>query len=444
MLARMGKVAALSSSTRHRSDGEYNRKRQLRQQTDQQMMARRKARVQAARSSLGSPESDASRLLRHAHQYGHAVSKMNRARIGKPNTIKRINRYPNPEPRRKSEKSLMVFEEGGQRKTGNKSNGSQPNPGPGQGPEDHQDGSVDPSKAGWGVMYRYQAIKLEKEAQQDKVQARIVRNELKAYLDDQVKRKESYFVNKEEERVFWRTKNKRDHKDWKQSTKKIQQEYLAKNLDIKKARQVQLDELNARRMKEKILLKEEDDTMLVRQKREKKRAARDKIKKLKQQEIAIARVKVENEKAQAHKAKLIQDKWAYEAKLDKEYKEILDKQERKRGELVAEIKRKQDGLETIGLEAGATMAEQLAQDAARAKRDQLELRKREDVKAAAVIAKKTRMKNEMIKSIDEAILLKEANRKKRAIEEARFAAKLKRLNDIELDKLDHVDDGREA
>ena len=54
------------------------------------------------------------------------------------------------------------------------------------------------------------------------------------------------------------------------------------------------------------------------------------------------------------------------------------------------------------------------------------------------------MKNEMIKSIDEAILLKEKMRQQRAIEDAKFAAKLKRLNNIELDKLDHADDGREA
>ena len=58
--------------------------------------------------------------------------------------------------------------------------------------------------------------------------------------------------------------------------------------------------------------------------------------------------------------------------------------------------------------------------------------------------KKLRMKNEMIKSIDEAILLKEKMRQQRAIEDAKFAAKLKRLNNIELDKLDHADDGREA
>jgi hypothetical protein len=50
----------------------------------------------------------------------------------------------------------------------------------------------------------------------------------------------------------------------------------------------------------------------------------------------------------------------------------------------------------------------------------------------------------MMKSIDEAIKLKEQLRQKRAIEDAKFAAKLKRLNNIELDKLDHADDGREA
>jgi len=191
-------------------------------------------------------------------------------------------------------------------------------------------------------------------------------------------------------------------------------------------------------------LKEEDDRMLARQKREKIRASRAKQQKIKEQELALMRVKVENERVLKEKQKLKEDKWAEEARLDAEWKEILDKQERARGERLAEIKKKQQGLETIGLQAQQSMAEQLAADEARAKRHQLELQRKEHEKAAAVIAKKEKMKNDMMKSIDEAIKLKEQLRQKRAIEDAKFAAKLKRLNNIELDKLDHADDGREA
>merc|ERR1711865_584190 len=143
--------------------------------------------------------------------------------------------------------------------------------------------------------------------------------ELKEYLDNQVTRKNKYFVNKKEETAYWKKKNIDMHAEWKQSIKLDQKKVLAKNLEIKKARQIQLDQLEARRMKERMILKKEDNVMMSRQKKEKQRVAREKIKKLKQQEISLARVKVENEKAQAHKAKLIQEKWAYEARLDKEY-----------------------------------------------------------------------------------------------------------------------------
>ena len=104
MISRMGKIAALSAVKRSNGEQKYNQKRALRKEVDNQMLQRRRARVQAARSTLGSPESEAQRLLRHAHQYGEAVSKMNRSRIGKPNRMKRINRHPNPEPKRKQEK----------------------------------------------------------------------------------------------------------------------------------------------------------------------------------------------------------------------------------------------------------------------------------------------------------------------------------------------------
>ena len=293
-------------------------------------------------------------------------------------------------------------------------------------------------------MYRYQAIKMGKEAEEDKKKKQEEKLKLKAYLDNQVKTKEVYFTNKAQDKAYWLKKNNKDTQEWKSSTKKIQRNLLAKNLDIKKARQVQLDELNNRRMKEKMILKEEDDQMMARQRREKKRAARQKQLKLKQQEAALQAVKVENERVLKEKEKVLEEKWKEEARLDAEWKEILDKQERKRNAMYDDIKKKMGGLETIGLAVGATMAEQLAEDDRRAKRDQMVLRKREDDKAAAVIAKKLRMKNEMIKSIDEAILLKEKMRQQRAIEDAKFAAKLKRLNNIELDKLDHADDGREA
>jgi hypothetical protein len=437
MISRMGKIAALSAVKRSNGEQKYNQKRALRKEVDNQMLQRRRARVQAARSTLGSPESEAQRLLRHAHQYGEAVSKMNRSRIGKPNRMKRINRHPNPEPKRKQEKSLVTYED--ERKSNNNSRSSGGKNEPTKATE-----SGDSTKGGWGDMYRYQAIKLEKEAQEEKLRKLKARKEMKAYLDDQVKRKEAYFVNKEKDKAYWLKKNNDDAKTWKTTLKQEKRSLLGKNLEIKKAREIQLKELHDRRMKEQIILKEEDDRMLARQKREKIRAARAKQQKIKEQELALMRVKVENERVLKEKQKLKEDKWAEEARLDAEWKEILDKQERARGERLAEIKKKQQGLETIGLQAQQSMAEQLAADEARAKRHQLELQRKEDEKAAAVIAKKEKMKNDMMKSIDEAIKLKEQLRQKRAIVDAKFAAKLKRLNNIELDKLDHADDGREA
>ena len=457
MIARLAKQAASSSSKRISGDSEYEKKRQLKQKADEKLIARRRARVHAARNSLSSPETDASKLLRHAHQYGAAVSKMNREKIGNPNKIKRMNRYPNPEPKRRQKKSLIEFQDnkGGRRSRGSNgshkgqesrsSNHAAAGEGEGEGEgKDKEKNAGDASQQGWGVMYRYQAAKLQKENEAGKRKEMKTRREMKEYLDKQVTRKGEYFVNKREETIHWKLKNTNDHAEWKQSIKSDKRRMLEKNLEIKKAREVQLKELEDRRMKERIALKEEDDQMMSRQRREKKRAAREKVKQRKEQDLALERVKIENQRVLGEKAKLVDAKWAEEAALDKQWKEILDKQERTRGARLEELKKKQESLYTIGLAQGSKMADLLAADEARAKRHQSALKNKEDEKAAAVEAKKKKMKQDMLTSLHEACALKEEVRIKQARHDAAFAAKLKKLNDIELDRMDHVDDGREA
>jgi MFS superfamily sulfate permease-like transporter len=124
-------------------------------------------------------------------------------------------------------------------------------------------------------MYRYQAIQMKKEQQDEKVQALKTRNELKEYLDNQVARKNKYFVKKKEETAYWKKKNIDKHAEWKQSIKSDQKKVLAKNLEIKKAHQIQLDQLEARRMKERMILKKEDNVMMSRQIKEKQRVAKE-------------------------------------------------------------------------------------------------------------------------------------------------------------------------
>ena len=456
MIARLAKQAASSSSKRISGDSEYEKKRQLKQKADEKLIARRRARVHAARNSLSSPETDATKLLRHAHQYGAAVSKMNREKIGNPNKIKRMNRYPNPEPKRRQEKSLIEFQDnkGGRRSRGSggshkgqesrSSNHAAAAAEEKEKEKDKEKNASDASQQGWGVMYRYQAAKLQKENEAEKRKERKTRREMKEYLDKQVKRKEEYFVNKRNETIHWKLKNTNDHADWKQSIKSDKRRTLGKNLEIKKAREVQLKELEDRRMKERIALKEEDDRMMSRQRREKKRAAREKVKQRKEQDLALERVKIENQRVLREKAKVLDATWAEEAALDKQWKEILDKQERTRGARLEELKKKQESLYTIGLAQGSKMADLLAADEARAKRHQSALKKKEDEKAAAVEAKKKKMKQDMLTSLHEACALKEEVRIKQARHDAAFAAKLKKLNDIELDRMDHIDDGREA
>ena len=179
--------------------------------------------------------------------------------------------------------------------------------------------------------------------------------------------------------------------------------------------------------------------MMERQSKEKARLAREKRARIIEQQAALDRVKEENLVTLAKKEAAKKKQWEEDARLDAQWKEILDKQEKDRADRLEELYRKQQGLVKIGQIAAETNANNDAEIEARIKRHQDELAAKEDAKAAARAARAKKMKVDMLKSINEAIQLKEQIRKKQAVDDLKFAQRFisesnQALNDADEEK----------
>ena len=135
---------------------------------------------------------------------------------------------------------------------------------------------------------------------------------------------------------------------------------------------------------------------------EKEEKRRDLLRKQKQLEI----VKKENAQILIMREKQKKQMWEEEARIDAQWKEILDKQERAREKRLADLYARQHKLVAIGKKTQNNEAAELAAEEARNKRHRDAEAKRRDDKEKAAIAKKERMKREMMASIDNAIIRK--------------------------------------
>lgn len=440
--------SANAATMRSASDAEYAKKRIAKETADRQALERRRARVQAAKKVL-QKESTSSSILRHAHQYGAAVSKMNKAKLMQSNKFRKVNRYPNPVPKHDQLKKKNRHARSAGHLGASKSRERNGRTGGDSAVSNIQKeverierikemkkARAQGANNGWGMMSKYAAAKLQAEKQAQHQRNTFSKMEMKAYLDQQVARKQKIFTDMAEEKVFWRKKNMEDTKKWREEEKSNKAKLLAKNLEIKQARQVQLAHLEKRRREQARILKQEDDRMMARQKREKQRVARERRAKIIAQQEGLDRVKEENIIFQEKKREQQRKQWEEDARLDAQWKEILDKQERERQLRLEDLYRKQQGLVKIGLQAAKSNADLLAADAARAKRHQDELTRKEDERAAARKNKAERMKAEMLKSLNDAVKFKEDLQRKQALADAEFARRFISENNRELNKAD--------
>eukprot|EP00946_MAST-07B_sp_MAST-7B-sp1_P002566 g2566.t1 len=460
MLKNWAMRSANAAAIRSAGDAEYARKRAEKERSEKKAAERRRARVQAARTATLIVGSEQQTILRHAHQYGAAVSKMNRAKLGKPNRMRKINRFPNPVPVSKrggAKKKMMKRAKGHHRAGGSRSDGQLSIKQGQTGTVVSAGSSVEQeirrlenakqrkraqqleANNGWGMMSKYAAARLDAEKKAERDQRRLARTEMKAYLDKQVMKKQKYFTDLAAEKKYWLKKNNEDQQKWREDEKREKEKILLKNLEIKRAREAQLAELESRRRREELILKQEDDRMMERQRKEKARLAREKRARIIEQQAALDRVKEENLVTLAKKEAAKKKQWEEDARLDAQWKEILDKQEKDRADRLEELYRKQQGLVKIGQIAAETNANNDAEIEARIKRHQDELAAKEDAKAAARAARAKKMKVDMLKSINEAIQLKEQIRKKQAVDDLKFAQRFisesnQALNDADEEK----------
>ena len=354
MLKNWAMRSANAAAIRSAGDAEYARKRAEKERSEKKAAERRRARVQAARTATLIVGSEQQTILRHAHQYGAAVSKMNRAKLGKPNRMRKINRFPNPVPvsKRGGAKKKMMKRAKGHHRAGRSRSDGQLSIKQGQtgnvvsagSSVEHEIRRLENAKQrkraqqleannGWGMMSKYAAARLDAEKKAERDQRRLARTEMKAYLDKQVMKKQKYFTDLAAEKKYWLKKNNEDQQKWREDEKREKEKILLKNLEIKRAREAQLAELESRRRRE-LILKQEDDRMMERQRKKSTPCSR------KEQGsstgAALDRVKEENLITLAKKEAAKKKQWE-DARLDAQWKEILDKQEKDRADRLEEL-----------------------------------------------------------------------------------------------------------
>ena len=404
MLQICAKNAAQASMRRRSGEDKVARKKKIMDSMHAKELARKHARARKIRHDRINGEvkdQDLAAFLKR-------VKLNNQANIGNPNRLKRVNHYPDPRNRYEKKAAKKKFKE--EMKDAVKSaKHSLPT---------HKVASDVPEsnyyvmkKEGvktneWAMLNMFSAEKSEIEAKKKEAARRKHAIEIQKYLRKQEEDKYAERKKEQEDKKYWLNYEKEQKKKWVQEQKKVKMESLKKHQLIQVERKKQLEETKRRTDAARRQKHREEMEIVRRQKKaiedEKEEKRRDILRKQKQLEI----VKKENAQILIMREKQKKQMWEEEARIDAQWKEILDKQERAREKRLADLYARQHKLVAIGKKTQNNEAAELAAEEARNKRHRDAEAKRRDDKEKAAIAKKERMKREMMASIDNAIIRK--------------------------------------
>ncbi len=247
----------------------------------------------------------------------------------------------------------------------------------------------------WGDIFEYDAIQY---AAENKTKAATIakkgeeiRNALKKQIDYRAKQREE----RRREESKYADNIQRSVKEWREENAQKQRLQNQNNLRAKQERE------QSRLAKQR--RDDEAKQLKVREEREAARRAKEGIenmrrrqleKKMRQKEMQ-ARIKRENEVVLAAKEKKREEEIAYEKRLEREYIELLDKQEAARANRLAAAEQRQERLLDLGMFAAQSAADKAQQDADRAKKQQREKEQQDATRAAEKARRRKKADNDM-------------------------------------------------
>ena len=194
----------------------------------------------------------------------------------------------------------------------------------------------------WAMLYKFQNEQASIRRKSPGEKRAEERAKWRKELLDAVNHKRSVKERSRKNDLKYKTIIDEDIKRWK-----IEEKKQKKNASIEKYKKIGIErkrQLAERQRLQSLRDEEQKDIeteMMRRREREIREIELEKQRRRKWQAAELERIKVANEEVLERKARLRQEQFAYEAKLDAQWKEILDKQERARKMQLEELYKKQ-------------------------------------------------------------------------------------------------------
>ena len=416
MLQIYAKNAAQASRKRASGEDKVARKKKIMNDMHAKALARKHARARKIRHDRihGNDHGKDQNLT----EFLKRVKITNKASIGNPNRLKRIDHYPDPRNKYEKKKSKKKFQHEMKEAIKSAKTSLPTQKIVSDVPESNfyvkrKEGAKTNE---WAMLNMFSAEKSEIDAKKKEAARRKHAKGIESYLKKQEESKYAERIKANEDKKYWLEYEKVQKKKWIKEQKEIKRRSLRQHQLIQQERKKQLEETKRRTDAARKQKHFEEMRIVKRQKKaledEKEEKRRDMLRKEKELEI----VKKENAQILIMRENQKKKMWEEEARIDAQWKEILDKQERAREKRLDDLYARQHKLTAIGQATQNNEAAIFAAEEARNKRHREAEQKRVDDKEKAAIAKKEKMKRDMMASIDAAIIRKreeeEALRKK--------------------------------
>eukprot|EP00945_MAST-04E_sp_MAST-4E-sp1_P003695 g3695.t1 len=443
MLDNWAKRSANAAARRKSGSAELERKKRKQQALERKRLAQRKQVVKVRRGQChqNSNNSELQAFLKR-------VNISNKHKLGKSGKLKRVNRHPDPrnkqdrqEARERYNKLLEQNVEGSNAPSQTRSRQQATPTAILTGKEAPESNFYVKRKEGsktneWAMLGIYQAEKSGVDATSKERKRRVEAQKVEAYLKRQEQSKYVEMKKEQEDKAYWLKYERAQKKNWLKEQKLVKQNNLEKHRVIQVERNKQLEHQKRRLQAERARRHKEEMQIVNRQKREVEREKLEKMKVIKQKEKELEVIKNENALIQIQREKQKQEMWAEEARIDAQWTEILDKQERAREKRLQDLYDRQHKLVAIGQQTQNNVAADLAKEAARIKRHQDAQIRRENEKALQKEQMAKQRKIEMMKSIDGAVARKRQEEETQRRKDLEFGIK---MNKIAKEKLDAQD-----
>ena len=263
----------------------------------------------------------------------------------------------------------------------------------------------------WGLINKYVIEKGAQLERRDKEKRAHMKATNREWLTEQVKERQSVIDEQAKEKVIWAERMKEDVKAFEYEEMSKMLALKEKEAELRNARDAQLAEKKRREAKKVEEMREEDNRLLARIRRDNAREQEKYFSNLQKSKAKYAAHQQENQMRlslmKAEKEKLHAEDLDYM----QQFAAILDKQEADRRRLLEKVYSRQSKSGEYAARLGASMAEQIAADEARAN---MQLKMQQDKEDREFERKKLlreHAKRDMIATLDKQVKDKEIARK---------------------------------